>query len=195
MIELEEGLEHKEEKEEDQEEGKEKRAETKKGDDGLASGSHQIELTQRLGDPNRRRQNDRRVRLDLRAFNAGDILDVAADEIPDRHHFIGGERADAAIGAVAGDQQGVEPEELRDLLLVVGQVLVEGRARRHAGLLEFDHNPGQAVDEAHQIWPAGVKPAHDAELADQQKIVLLWLRPVDHAEAFGFLSAVLAVGD
>jgi hypothetical protein len=70
---------------------------------------------------------------------------------------VGGERADAAVGAVAGDEQRVAPEQRRNLLLVVGEVLVEGGARRHAGLLEFDHHPGQAIDEADQIGPAGVE--------------------------------------
>ena len=64
------------------------------------------------------------------------------------------------------------PEQRRNLLLVVGQVLVEGRARGHAGLLELDHHQRQAVDEADQIRPAGVERAGDAELADQQEIIV-----------------------
>ena len=87
-----------------------------------------------------------------------------------------------ALGAVAGDQQGVVPEELRDLLRVVGQVLVKGRPRRHSGLLQLDHHPRQAVDEANQIGPAGVEAADDAELADQQKVVLLRVFPIHHAQ-------------
>jgi hypothetical protein len=51
----------------------------------------------------------------------------------------------------------------------VGEVLVEGGPRRHAGFLEFDHHPGQAIDEADQIGPAGVERAGHAELADQQE--------------------------
>ena len=79
-------------------------------------------------------------------------------------------------------------------VLVVGEVLVEGRARRHAGLLQLHHHPGQAVDEADQVGPAGVEAAHDAELAHQQEVVLLRIRPVDDAQALGLLAAVLAVG-
>ena len=77
----------------------------------------------------------------------------------------------------------------------MGQVLVEGRPRRHAGLLEFDHHPGQAVDEAHQVGAAGIEAADHAELADQQEVVLLRVFPVHHAQSLGLLSAVLAVGD
>jgi len=57
----------------------------------------------------------------------------------------------------------------RNLRLVVRQVLVERRARGHAGLLQFDDHQRQAVDEAHQIRAAGVERARDAELADQQE--------------------------
>jgi hypothetical protein len=81
----------------------------------------------------------------------------------------------------------------------VGEVLVEGGPRRHAGLLEFDHHPGQAIDEADQVGPAGVERAGDAELADQQEVVVLRVFPIDHAQAFGalatILAAVFAVGD
>ena len=93
-----------------------------------------------------------------------------------------------------GDEQRVEPEQRRDLLLVVGEVLVEGGARRHAGLLQLDHHQRQAVDEADEVGPAGVERAGDAELADQQEVVVLGLLPVDHAQALGLLAAVLAVG-
>jgi hypothetical protein len=98
---------------------------------------------------------------------------------------VGGERADAAVGAVAGDEQRVAPEQRRNLLLVVGEVLVEGGPRRHARLLEFDHHPRQAIDEADQIGPAGIERTGDAELADQQEVVVLRLFPIDHAQAFG----------
>ncbi len=54
-------------------------------------------------------------------------------------------------------EQRVEPEERRNLALVVREVLVERRARRHAGLLQLDHHQRQAVDEADEIRPAGVE--------------------------------------
>ncbi len=79
-------------------------------------------------------------------------------------------------------------------LLVVREVLVERRARRHAGLLQLDHHQRQAVDEADEVGPAGVERAGDAELADQQEVVVLRVLPVDHAQPLGLLPAVLAVG-
>ena len=48
-------------------------------------------------------------------------------------------------------QRRVEPKELRNLRLVVRQVLVERRACGHAGLLQFDDHERQTVDEADQI--------------------------------------------
>ena len=94
---------------------------------------------------------------------------------------VGGERAHAAVGAVAGNHQRIEDKQRRDLILVVREVLVEGRPRRHAGLLEFNHHPRQAVDEAHQVRPAGVERAGHAELAYQQEVIAGGVGPVDHA--------------
>lgn len=58
------------------------------------------------------------------------------------------ERADAAVRAIRGDEQRVEPNELRNFRLVVLQVLVERRAHGLAGLLQLDDHQRQAVDEA-----------------------------------------------
>ena len=101
------------------------------------------------------------------------------------------ERADAAVRAVRGDEQRVIPEQRRDLLLVVRQVLVERRARGHAGLLQLDDHQRQAVDEADQIRPAGVERAGDAELADQQEIIVRRLLPINHAQPFRLLPAAV----
>jgi hypothetical protein len=38
------------------------------------------------------------------------------------------------------------------------------------------------VDEADQIRPAGVERARDAELADQQEIIVRRLIPINHAQ-------------
>jgi hypothetical protein len=77
--------------------------------------------------------------------------------------------------------------------------LVEGGARRHAGLLQLDHHPRQAIDEADQIGPTGVERAGHGQLADEQEIVVLRMFPIDDAQAFGALAttlaAVLALGN
>ena len=48
---------------------------------------------------------------------------------------------------LSGDEQRVEPKELRNFRLVVRQVLVERRTRGHAGLLQLNDHQRQAVDE------------------------------------------------
>ena len=74
---------------------------------------------------------------------------------------VSAEGADAAVGAIGGDQEGIAPEQLRDGAFVVGEVVIESNASRHAGLLEFDHHQRQPVHEAHQIGPAVVEiPLH-----------------------------------
>ena len=75
----------------------------------------------------------------------------------------------------------------------MGQVLVERRARGHAGLFQLDHHQRQAVDEADQIRPAGVERAGDAELADQQEIIVRRVLPIHHAQPFYLLPASLAI--
>ena len=78
-------------------------------------------------------------------------------------------------------------------MLVVSQVLVNGVTRRHAWLLKFNHHPGQAIDKADQIWTTCIQRPRHAELADKQKVVVAWMLPVHHSQAFCLLPAVLAV--
>ena len=78
-------------------------------------------------------------------------------------------------------------------LLVVRQVLVECRARWHTGLLQLDDHERQAVDEAHQVRPAGVECAGDAELADEEEIIGFRVLPVNYPQPLGLLAAVFAI--
>jgi len=130
---------------------------------------------------------------DLQGHPAGLVL--ALDALPlEEAPPVRRQGAHPAVRAVGGHQQGVIPEERRDLGLVVGQVLVEGRAGGDPGLLELDHHQGQAVHEAHQVGPAGVEGAHHGQLADQEEVVVLRRVPVHGPQAHGLLPAVLAVG-
>ena len=52
------------------------------------------------------------------------------------------------------------------------QVLVERRARGHAGLLQLDDHQRQAIDKACQIRAAGAESTGDAELADEREIIV-----------------------
>jgi hypothetical protein len=122
-------------------------------------------------------------------------LVLALDALPFEEAVpIRGQRADAAVGAVRRDAERVVPEERGNRRLVVGEVLVESRARRHAHLLELDDHPGQTVDEAHEVRPAGVERTDDAELAHEQEVVVFRRRPVDDLHALRLLAAVLQIG-
>ena len=77
----------------------------------------------------------------------------------------------------------------------MGEVFVEGGSRRHAGLLELDDHPRQSINEADQVGPAGIERTGYAELADQQEVVPLRLRPIHHPQALKLLPAMLPVGD
>ena len=92
--------------------------------------------------PNQRLQGDDA----LFAF-AVDPLPVG-EMLPARRHA-----ADLRLAAVGQDDEGVVPEQLRDGLLVVLQVVLVGVFEPPVALLEFDEDQRQAVDEADQIAP------------------------------------------
>jgi len=105
-----------------------------------------------------------------------------------KHLPIRRERADVAVRAIRGDEQHVEPEHRRDLQLVMREVLLERRARGHAGLLQFDDYQSRVcgIDEAHQIRPASVECADDA---DQQEIIVRRMLLIDYAQQLCLLPA------
>ena len=103
-------------------------------------------------------------------------------------------RANAAIGAIAGNQQRIAPKQGGYLLLVVAQVFVKRRPRRHARLFKFDDHPRQAIHKTHQIGAAFIHRPRYAELANQQKIVVFGAFPIHHAQALCALFALCVIG-
>ena len=104
------------------------------------------------------------------------------------------QRAHATVRAVRRHEQRVRPKELRNVRLVAGQVVVESRPRRHAGLLELHHDHRQAIDEAHEIGPTRVKRPRDTHLAHEQEIIRRRILPIHHPHPRDFLPALFAVG-
>ena len=104
------------------------------------------------------------------------------------------ERADAALGAVGGDQERVVPEQLRDAfaVLVAGEVLVERLLAGTPGFFSSTTTSGRPLTKP-TVGAAGVERAGDADLADEQEVVRLRVRPVDDPHALGLLAAVLVV--
>jgi hypothetical protein len=78
-------------------------------------------------------------------------------------------------------------------MFVARQVFIERLSRGHAGLLEFNDNKRQAVDEANQIRATSIEIARDRHLAHEQKVVRLWPVPIDHSHSLRLQAAALPI--
>ena len=78
-------------------------------------------------------------------------------------------------------------------MFVTCDVLIQRRARRHSRLFELHHHQRQTVDKPDQVRSAGVERTGHRHLANEQEIVRRRILPIDHAHAFGFLAAALAI--
>jgi hypothetical protein len=120
-------------------------------------------------------------------------LILALDTLPLEEAIpVGCQRADAAGGAVRGDEEGVVRKEPRHPILrvlVARQVLVEGLSLIDAGVLELDDDPWQSVDEEDHIGDARVERAAQLELADGQEVVALGRFPIHDPHRGGLIFA------
>ncbi len=98
-----------------------------------------------------------------------------------------------AFRSIAGDHQAVEPEELGDVGLVTGEIVIEGLLRRHAGFLQLDHDERQSIHESDKVRPPRIKGAGHAELTDEQKIIGERIVPIDDANPFRLLAAARGI--
>ena len=85
----------------------------------------------------------------------------------------------SGLAAVRQDNEGVVPEQLRNGLLVILQVVFVGVFDLPVALLEFDEDQGQTIDEANEIGTAFVDAAGYPELGGEKEVVVLWIIPVD----------------
>ena len=101
------------------------------------------------------------------------LLAFAVDPLPIGEMLPPGRHAaDFGLAAVRQDDEGVVPEQLRDRLLVVLQVVLVGVFEPSVALLEFDEDQRQAVDEADQIAASLVDVARHPELRSQEEVVV-----------------------
>lgn len=107
----------------------------------------------------------------------------------------GGEAAELALWSVGDEDEGVVVEELRDGVLVVSEVLVEGFAEVDTGFLEFDEDKRESVDKSDEVRAAGIEFAADPELGGEEEVVVVRMVPVDNADHPGLLAALLPVRD
>ncbi len=125
-----------------------------------------------------------RLVLALDALPVGEPLPIRRD------------RPDPALRSVRGDQERIEPEELRNAILrvlVARQVLIERLPRRHPRLLQLDHHPRQPVHEPDQIRPARIELPGDRHLRDQQEIVRGGILPIHHPHALVLEATALPI--
>ena len=83
-----------------------------------------------------------------------------------------GDRADLGLEAVADDDDGVVVEQVRDRVLVVGQVLLVGGADVLVDVLQLHEQQRDAVDEADDVRPAAVEIAPYPQLAHAEEVVV-----------------------
>ena len=105
----------------------------------------------------------------------------------------GGDAAHPALAAVGEDDERVVPEEMRNGVLVIAEVV--GVRGLEAAVRGFKLNEDQrkTVDEAHQIRPAGVHLARDPELGAEQEVVVLWGVPIHHPHPFDLLPVAFGI--
>ena len=73
--------------------------------------------------------------------------------------------------ALERTQKALVEEELRDVRLVVGQVVVVGGLELDVGVLQFDEDQRQAVDVEQDVGPAAAALAPNPQLGDCQVLV------------------------
>ena len=100
------------------------------------------------------------------------------------------EAADLRLDGIGQHAEGVGQEKLRNLLLVVGQVVVERSLELHVRVLQFDEDQRQAVDVEQHVGPAEAALASDPELRDGQIAILVRLVEVDQLNALLLLLAL-----
>ena len=81
--------------------------------------------------------------------------------------------ADLALRAVRQDDEGVVPEDLRNRVLVVGEVLLVGVLQSLVRCLQFDEDQRDAVHEADQIGTLLAVVAGNPELRGEEEVVVL----------------------
>ncbi len=119
----------------------------------------------------------------------------------------GGQAAQPGVRPIAGDQHGVGDEQIGDFLLVGLQLCVGGLdgGLLVGGVLEFDDDQRQTIDEQQHVRAAGLfqRPVRigqralflDAELVDGQPVVGAGAVEVQHASVDVDRAPVLLIAD
>ena len=103
------------------------------------------------------------------------------------------EAADLGLDGVREHAKGVGQEKLRDVLLVIGQVVVERGLEFHVRVFQFDEDQRDAVDVEQHVGTAEATLAFDPELRDGQITVLVWLIEINQLHTLLLLLALSVV--
>ncbi len=117
--------------------------------------------------------NKRFQRDDSRLFLVADLFPFKEMFPASRH------TADPALVSIGEQDKGVVPEELRDGVFVVAQVIVKGMLQSLMRGFQLDQDQRQAVHKADQIRAALVDIPGNPHLRNEQEIVITGLIPVD----------------
>ena len=106
----------------------------------------------------------------------------------------GGDAAQLALAAIGEDHQRVVPEQVRDGVLVIAEIVVVGVLHVLVRRFQLDEEERKTVDEPQEVRTPSVHLAGDRHLRDQQEVVVGRVRPVDHLDRFDRLAVLIAAG-
>ena len=104
----------------------------------------------------------------------------------------GSHGSDSGLRAVRQDNEAVVPEDLRDGVLVVGEVLFEGQLQLSVGRLQFNKDQRNPVDEAHEVSPLLAVVAADPKLGKVDARNYINDRYLKRLEEEGFVQKLFA---
>ena len=123
-------------------------------------------------------------------------IPAAADRLP-RHEpfFVGRKRTDTCRNPIANDQSHVVGQQVGNFVFVSLQLRVGlphiGRFIRR--VLQLDDRAGKPLTKNHHVGPASLLGSRDAELVDDQQVVVVRVLEVDDLSVDRFLAILSAV--
>ena len=103
----------------------------------------------------------------------------------------GSHAADFALRTIGEDDGGVVPEELRNRIFVIAEVVLVGVLYRPMRCLQFDEHQRDAIDEPQQVCPLSAIVPGNPKLRSKEEVVVYRLLPVDEPND---LDALFIVG-
>ena len=100
-----------------------------------------------------------------------------------------GHGAQFGLGPVSQDYEGVMAEQMRDGVLVIGQVLLIGGLDILVDVLALDKKQRDSVYKADDVCAAAVEITAHPKLAHTEEIILFRLIKVKNTQGFGFMFA------